>query len=106
MPYSKIRSMNIPDNTLDPHLLETIAHNHENCFRRCRALLAGFKATGEQDVDFMDTLMDDLLDFMDPQSDTERLYRDYIAYVGTFDAQRGNEMLQQLEDDLGYWAPL
>lgn len=98
--------MNIPDNPLDPHLLETIAHNHENCFRRCRALLAGFKATGEQDVDFMDTLMDDLLDFMDPQSDTERLYRDYIAYVGTFDAQRGNEMLQQLEDDLGYWAPL
>lgn len=106
MPYSKIRSMNIPDNTLDPHLLETIAHNREICFRRCRILLAGFKATGEQDVDFMDTLMDDLLDFMDPQSDTEQLYRDYIAYVGTFDAQRGNEMLQQLEDDLGYWAPL
>lgn len=83
--------MNIPDNPLDPHLLETIAHNREICFRRCRILLAGFKATGEQDVDFMDTLMDDLLDFMDPQSDTERLYRDYIAYVGTFDAQRGNE---------------
>ena len=106
MPYSKIRSMNIPDNPLDPHLLETIAHNREICFRRCRALLAGFKATGEQDVDFMDTLMDDLLDFMDLQSDTERLYRDYIAYVGTFDAQRGNEMLLQLEDDLGYWAPV
>lgn len=50
--------MNIPDNTLDPHLLETIAHNRENCFRRCKILLAGFKATGEQDVDFMDTLMD------------------------------------------------
>lgn len=74
--------MNIPDNTLDPHLLETIAHNRENCFRRCKILLAGFKATGEQDVDFMDTLMDDLLDFMDPQSDTERLYRDYIALWG------------------------
>ena len=33
--------MNIPDNTLDPHLLETIAHNRENCFRRCKILLAG-----------------------------------------------------------------
>ena len=49
--------------------------------RQCRTLVAGFKATAEKDINYMDSFMDELWDFMEQGSDTEMLYRDYLAYI-------------------------
>ncbi|MGN0050014.1 MAG: hypothetical protein ACI37N_02355, partial [Prevotella sp.] len=57
--------------------------------RQCRIMVAGFKATGEQDIRYMDGFMDGLLDFMDQGSDTEQLYRDYLAYISSFNPDEG-----------------
>ena len=44
-------------------------------FRQVKTMLAGFIATQERDLNYMDEYMDALFDFMDPESDTEMLMR-------------------------------
>ena len=53
-----------------------IAEQNNYQLRVCKTMLAGFKATDERDIDYMDSYMDSLYDFMDPASDTEEVYRD------------------------------
>lgn len=65
-------------------------------------MLAGFIATEETDIDYMDAYIDPLYDFVDPGSDTEEIIRKYIAYISTFDVDEGKERLDDLEDRLGY----
>lgn len=77
--------------------------DHQNAqFRLCKTLVAGFKATNEQDLSYMDNYMDDLYDFMDPESDTEALYREYLDYIATFNPQKAKEYEDFLEEHLGY----
>ena len=85
--------------------LKQIAEAQEATMRQCRIMVAGFKATGEQDIRYMDGFMDGLLDFMDQGSDTEQLYRDYLAYISSFNPEEGNSRFLDLEDSLGYWTP-
>ena len=67
--------------------LKRIAEAQEATMRQCRIMVAGFKATGEQDIRYMDGFMDGLLDFMDQGSDTEQLYREYLAYISSFNPE-------------------
>ena len=85
--------------------LKRIADAQEATMRQCRILVAGFKATGEQDIRYMDGFMDGLWDFMDQGSDTEQLYREYIAYISSFNPDEGKSHFEDLEDSLGYWTP-
>ena len=85
--------------------LKRIAEAQEATMRQCRIMVAGFKATGEQDIRYMDGFMDGLLDFMDQGSDTEQLYRDYLAYISSFNPEEGKRRFLDLEDSLGYWTP-
>ncbi len=50
-------------------------------FRQVKTMLAGFIATQEMDLNYMDEYMDTLFDFMDPQSDTELLMREYWSIL-------------------------
>ena len=47
--------------------LKRIAEAQEATMRQCRIMVAGFKATGEQDIRYMDGFMDGLWDFMEAQ---------------------------------------
>ena len=85
--------------------LKQIAEVQEATMRQCRIMVAGFKATGEQDIRYMDGFMDRLWDFMDQGSDTEQLYREYIAYISSFNPDEGKSRFEDLEDSLGYWTP-
>lgn len=87
-------------------LFDAIAESQNNDLRLCKTLLAGFKATKEKDTGYMDGFMDRLLDFMDPGSDVESLYRKYIAHISTFDPEEAKGRLEHLEYDLGYWSPV
>lgn len=83
-----------------------IAEQNDNQLRLCKTLVAGFKATGETDINYMDSYMDSLLDFMDPESDTEQVYRDFISHIATFDPKEAKERLDDLDDHLGYKSHL
>lgn len=85
--------------------LKRIAEAQEATMRQCRIMVAGFKATGEQDIRYMDGFMDGLWDFMDQGSDTEQLYREYLAYILSFNPDEGKSRFEDLEDSLGYWTP-
>lgn len=50
-------------------------------FRQVKTMLAGFIATQERDLDYMDGYMDTLFNFMDPLSDTDTLMRQYFKYM-------------------------
>lgn len=93
----------LPKELLDA--MEEIVKYQNTCMRECKTLLAGFKATKERDINYMDSYMDRLYDFMDQGSDVEFLYRKYIAYIASFDPQEGKERIEHLEEHLGYWAP-
>lgn len=80
---------------------EVVRQQHAQ-LRTCKTMLAGFKATGETDIDYMDTYMDCLHDFMDQDSDTEKLYVEYLAHIATFDSEEAAERKDDLEDSLGY----
>lgn len=97
-----IPTLHFPKEITD--LLTLISEQQTAQIRLCRTLLAGFKATREQDVYYMDHLMDPLMDFMDQGDETEDLYRDYLAHIASFDAQEGQKRLDDLEEHLGYWA--
>lgn len=71
-------------------------------FRQVNTMLAGFIATQERDLNYMDEYMDTLFNFMDPLSDTEMLMRQYYDYIATFDAEEARRRIDSLEDDMGY----
>lgn len=75
-------------------------------FRQVRTMLAGFIALRERDIDYMDQYMDTLFDFMDPQSDTETLMRQYYDYIATFDAEEARQRIDTLENDMGYMTKI
>ena len=92
--------MEFPEEMHD--MFQKIAEHHNAQFRFCKTLVAGFKATNEQDLTYMDGYMDTLFDFMDPGGDTEILYREYLAYVATFNPQKAKEYEESLDEHLGY----
>lgn len=71
-------------------------------FRQVKTMLAGFIATQERDLNYMDEFMDTLFNFMDPLSDTEMLMRQYYNFIATFDPKEAKERIERLEDDMGY----
>ena len=83
-------------------LLAEVSKQNQAQFRLCKTMLAGFKATGETDISYMDAYMDCLHDFMDQGSDTEELYLEYIAHIATFNPEEATERRDDLEDFLGY----
>lgn len=50
-------------------------------FRQVKTMLAGFIATQERDLNYIDEYMDVLFDFMVPESDTEMLMRQYYDII-------------------------
>ena len=83
-------------------MFQKIAEHHNAQFRLCKTLVAGFKATNEQDLSYMDVYMDSLFDFMDPGSETEAIYRDYLAHIATFNPQKAKKYEESLDEFLGY----
>lgn len=75
-------------------------------FRQVKTMLAGFIATQERDLDYMDEYMDALFDFMDPESDTEMLMRQYYDYIATFDTEEARRRTDSLENDMGYMTKI
>ena len=75
-------------------------------FRQVKTMLAGFIATQERDLDYMDGYMDTLFNFMDPLSDTEEVMRQYYNYIATFDPKEAKERIERLEDDMGYMTKI
>ncbi len=84
------------------NMFEMVAEHNNAQFRLCKTLVAGFKATNEQDLSYMDSYMDALFDFMDSGSDTETLYREYFAHIATFNPQKAKEYEESLDEHLGY----
>lgn len=83
-------------------LFAEVVRQQQAQFRTCKTMLAGFKAMGETDIDYMDVYMDCLHDFMDQGSDAEKLYNEYIDHIATFDTVEAVERKDDLEDSLGY----
>lgn len=75
-------------------------------FRQVKTMLAGFIATQERDLNYMDEYMDTLFDFMDPMSDTEMLMRQYNDYIATFDPEEARRRIDSLENDMGYMTKI
>ena len=75
-------------------------------FRQVKTMLAGFIATQERDLDYMDGYMDTLFNFMGPLSDTETLMRQYYNYIATFDPKEAKARIERLEDDMGYMTKI
>lgn len=75
-------------------------------FRQVKTMLAGFIATHERDLKYMDEYMDPLFDFMDPQSDTEMLMRQYYDYIATFDEKEAKVRINYLDNSMGYMTKI
>ena len=75
-------------------------------FRQVKTMLAGFIATQERDLNYMDEYMDTLFNFMDPLSDTEMLIRQYYDHIATFDPKEAKVRIERLEDDMGYMTKI
>lgn len=87
-------------------MFKSVTEGQKACLRQCKTMLAGFKALGERDIDYMDGYMDSLFDFMEAGDETEMLYRDYLAYISGFNPPKGHERMEDLEEHLGYWTPV
>ena len=83
-------------------MFERIREQQDANLRMCTTLVAGFIATDERDVNYMDSFMDSLFDCMEQQNEEELLMRKYIDHIATFDAQEAKERTEHLEDLLGY----
>ena len=83
-----------------------IAEINNARFRQVRTMLAGFISLQERDLDYMDEYMDVLFDFMDPQSETEMLMRQYYDYIATFDPAEAKERIESLENGMGYMTKI
>lgn len=93
------------DSVLSKELIEAfrpIVEMNNAQFRQAKTMLAGFIALQERDLNYMDEYMVALFDFMDPESDTEMLMRQYYDYIATFDAEDARERTERLENDMGY----
>lgn len=97
-------NMKLPDGLTE--LFKSVSENYEVCFKQSRIMLAGFKALGEQDIEYMDSNMDVLWDFMEAGDKTEMLYRDYLTYISEFNPQKASVRMKDLEEHLGYWTPV
>ena len=75
-------------------------------FRQVKTMLAGFIATQERDLNYMDKYMDTLFNFMDPLSDTEMLIRQYYDHIATFNPKEAKVRIERLEDDMGYMTKI
>lgn len=75
-------------------------------FRQVNTMLAGFIATQERDLNYMDEYRDTLFNFMDPMSETEMLMRQYYDYIETFDADEARKRIDSLENDMGYMTKI
>ena len=64
--------LHFPQEMLD--MFAEISRQQDEQFRQCKIMLAGFKATGETDLDYMDSYMECLHDFMEQGGDAESLY--------------------------------
>lgn len=93
-------SLNIPEEVKDM-LGHVFAMQHAQQ-RQAVTMLAGFISTNETGLDYMDSYMDPLYDFIEQGSDTEEIIRKYIAYIATFDYQNAQSRLNDLEETLGY----
>ena len=92
--------LHFPQKMLD--MFAEIAKQQEAQVRQCKTMLAGFKATGETDLDYMDSYMDSLHDFMEQGGDAESLYLEYISHIATFNPLKAKELKENLEESLGY----
>lgn len=93
------------DSIISKELIEAfrpIVEMNNARFRQVKTMLAGFIATQERDLNYMDEYMDILFDFMDPMSDTEMLMHQYYDYIATFDAEEARHRIDSLENDMGY----
>lgn len=98
------KNKEVPDRLTE--MLKSVAEKNEACFRQCRIMLAGFKALGVQNIEYMDSYMDELWDVMDAGDETEILYRDYLTYISEFNPDEGSRRMEFLEEHLGYWTPV
>lgn len=97
------------DSVLSKELIEAfrpIVEMNNVRFRQVKTMLAGFIATQERDMNYMDEYMDVLFDFMDPESDTEMLMRQYYDYIATFNAEEARRRIDSLENDMGYMTKI
>lgn len=97
------------DSVLSKELIEAfrpIVEMNNAQFRQAKTMLAGFIALQERDLNYMDEYMVALFDFMDPESDTEMLMRQYYDYIATFDAEDARERTERLENDMGYMTKI
>lgn len=97
------------DSLLSKELIEAfrpIMEMNNARFRQIKTMLAGFIATQERDLNYMDEYMDVLFDFMDPMSDTEMLMRQYYDYIATFDPEEARRRIDSLENDMGYMTKI
>lgn len=97
------------DSLLSRELIEAfrpIMEMNNARFRQVKTMLAGFIATQERDLNYMDEYMDALFDFMDPESDTEMLMRQYYDYIATFDPAEAKERIDSLENNMGYMTKI
>ena len=92
--------LHFPQEMID--MFAEIAKQQEAQVRQCKTMLAGFKATGETDLDYMDSYMDCLHDFMEQSGDVESLYLEYIGHIATFNPLEAKERKEDLEESLGY----
>lgn len=93
------------DFSLSNEILESfakLAEIHSARLRVSKTMLAGFIATRERDLRYMDQFMDPLYDFIEPGAETEDVMRQYIDYIRSFDAVEARKRTESLEDDLGY----
>ena len=93
-------SLHFPQEMLD--MFAEISRLQDEQFRQCKTMLAGFKATGETDLDYMDSYMECLHDFMEQGGDAESLYLEYIDHIATFSPLTAEERKDYLEETLGY----
>ena len=92
------------DSVLSKELIEAfrpIVEMNNARFRQVKTMFAGFTATQERDLNYMDEYMDTLFNFMDPMSDTEMLMRQYYDYIATFDAEEARRRIDSPENDIG-----
>lgn len=89
-----------PDELKD--MLAHVSAMYQAQQRQADTMLAGFISTGEKDINYMDSYMDPLYDFIEQGTDTEDTMRKYISYLSTIDSEDAKERLDDLEDKLGY----
>lgn len=86
------------------NLFDKVAIMQNQTMRECTTMLAGFIATNEHDLDYMDIYMDRLWDFVEQESDTELLLNRYHDHIATFAPDNAQHRRDDLEDRLGYKA--